>query len=224
MKQPPQPTGKFNLYLDIETGPAPNASDYAPHFEAPGNYKDPIKIAAYIEEAKEKWTERAALFPESGRVLMVGMAEDDAEPYTVWGDEKKIITETLDKIRQFLSKGARIYGYNIHGFDLPFLIKRAWILGLTVNKSMFNYWRGKWSWNDNIYDLMLWWKMGEYRKADDAPSSSMAAVLKALGLPGKEGNGKDFAALLRDDPEAAQKYLIRDVNATREIAQKVGAA
>lgn len=222
--KPPQPQiGKFNLYLDIETGPAPNAADYAPHFEAPGNYKDPIKIAAYIEEAKEKWTERAALFPESGRVLMVGMAEDDAEPYTVWGEEKKVVTSALDMAWKFLSKGSRVYGYNIHGFDLPFLVKRAWILGIHVPK-MFQYWRGKWSWHDAVIDLMLWWKMGEYRKSDDAPSSSMAAVLKALGLPGKEGNGKDFAALLRDDPEAAQKYLIRDVNATREIAQKVGAA
>jgi hypothetical protein len=49
--------------FDIETGPRSRAELAAcvPHFEAPGNWKDPEKIRAYVTEKEAEWFQSGAL-------------------------------------------------------------------------------------------------------------------------------------------------------------------
>ena len=121
------------VVLDIET-----YADITPEqlermatgIQAPKNWKDPEKIAAYIEKAKADLVEKAALSPRTGKVVCVGMCirnvgESGAE-WEPWvlatADERKL----LNMIDVVLDGCAitRIVTYNGRRFDLPYLVAR----------------------------------------------------------------------------------------------------
>lgn len=56
------------LFFDIETRASPAALARLPEPEAPANYKDPAKIAAYVAEKKAQIAAQAALDPDTGFV------------------------------------------------------------------------------------------------------------------------------------------------------------
>lgn len=115
------------LYFDIETIADPEAVKIFPEPTPPANYKDPEKIAAYIAEEKAKQISQAALDPDYGRVdaislklgstgkIITRLAGED-------GTEPEIIAWFWD---QFKNAGGYSTGYNIAGFDLPYLMRRA---------------------------------------------------------------------------------------------------
>ena len=71
------------IFLDIETGPAPEKERefFKPTEEKLklGNTKDPAKIKGKLFEAIEAWEDRCALSPFTAQVIMVGWAIDDGE-------------------------------------------------------------------------------------------------------------------------------------------------
>lgn len=221
-KPPPQGnySGPFDMYLDIETGPSPDCAEHCPVFEAPSNYKDPEKIAANIAEQLEKWKSRAALHPMTGEVLAIGYAMDEAEPEVLVGPEKELIANLFQMTREHLSKGRRVIGFNLIGFDLPFLGRRAWKHGIPVPKHFYTLWKSKWQWVDGFVDLMPMWDQGTYGK--DGPKQGLGAIAKFLGLPGKSGNGADFAGLFYADKSAAIEYVKQDIRVTRAVAERLG--
>jgi len=61
---------KQRLYWDLETQPLTldALEKVMPTFEAPGNIKDPAKIALAIGEKKSDWIDKAALKAISGKI------------------------------------------------------------------------------------------------------------------------------------------------------------
>lgn len=205
----------YSIVLDIETGPlAPEYLDMiAPEFAAPANYRDPDKIAASIAEQKAKWVERAALSPMTGKVLCIGVRDIDGSFRVVdgGGDEKSLLEEWTKIVDGY--KNETFLGWNIWGFDLNFLQKRAIKHGVKpCIRWGFDFYR-----QDKFIDLMNLWS-GRDR---DIPSS-LDAVSKFLGLPGKNGSAKDFHALWENDRDAAVAYLQRDIELTASIAERMG--
>lgn len=95
-----------------------------------GNLKDPAKIAEKIEAAKTEQLERMALSPLTGRLCSYAIAGNDVEIAGCIADdtdaaETDLIEQCFSKIREF-----RIVTYNGTSFDLPFLYRRAVILGV----------------------------------------------------------------------------------------------
>lgn len=95
-----------------------------------GNLKDPAKIAEKIETAKAEQLEKMALSPIWGRVCSYAIAGDGMEHSAVIAEdsdaaETDLIEQCFSKIREH-----RIITYNGNGFDLPFLFRRAVILGV----------------------------------------------------------------------------------------------
>lgn len=127
------------LYFDIETQANPENLLLMPEPKAPGNLKDPEKIAAAIAEKKAEQIETAALDPDYGKVLSIGYAIRTAEPIVVNMVGAAVGEYTLsevDVIEDFwaafyLCQG-RCVGYNILGFDLPYLLRRSMALGIRV--------------------------------------------------------------------------------------------
>ncbi len=76
--------------FDIETGPRSRAelAECVPTFEAPANWKDPEKIAAYVAQKEAEWFQSAALSALTGRVLAIGYldATNDELGYFATGD------------------------------------------------------------------------------------------------------------------------------------------
>src|SRR5687767_1701747 len=91
--------------FDIETVPLSGArlALLEPEHEAPGNFKDPEKIAAAIAEKSRLWREKAALSPLTGRVAMIGMGADPLSiRHLVFSDPDD---EALDKLERHLLTG-----------------------------------------------------------------------------------------------------------------------
>ncbi len=174
------------FYLDIETGPAPGCEH----------------------------VHKAALFPGSANVVAIGWALDNAPP--------AIIAETTERRNLnlfwslFEGDGRRwiIVGHNIRRFDLPFLIHRSWMIGVTpvpwvVAALMTRA-------TDVVHDTMELWALGT--------GEMVGLNLMALNLdvPGKTDTiGANFAAVLKVDRPRALAYLHGDIESTRHCYKRL---
>lgn len=123
-----------HVIYDIETGARPESeiAQFMPEFAAPANYKDPEKIAAYVESAKRDWLDKAALSPLTGKVLCVGVIENGKPGVIAFDDESNTIGTFWSVWGYHRDPRREFVGFNTHHFDLPFLIRRSWALGVTV--------------------------------------------------------------------------------------------
>jgi len=107
-------------------------------------------------------------------------------------------------------------GHNIHGFDLPFLMRRSWLHGVSVPSWL----KGRY-FNDRLIDTMALWNCGgrDYVKLD--------AISTFFGGPSKPDDctGADFARLFDNGGEdriAALCYLAGDLEMTQVVAESMG--
>lgn len=205
----------MSFIVDIETASKPEneLSGLVPKFEAPSNWKDPEKINAAIEQKKKEWLEDGALHANTGIVLVVGILESDSRNITILeGEESSIIKGFWD----FFSETTdMIVGHNIKGFDVPFILRRSWLLGIQTPVDIV---RGRYI-NDRFIDTMERWACGT------RDTISLDNLSKAFGLPGKSGSGKDFAGqymLGGDFKKKALDYLRNDLLMTHAVAKGMG--
>jgi predicted PolB exonuclease-like 3'-5' exonuclease len=206
------------VIFDIETGPAPAEviDAHMPEFEAPSNYKDPAKIEAALAEKRAAFATKAALSPSTGRVLAIG-AWIDGEYQSAIVTPGSGEEEEASVIRWFWDRVGRhtiLVGWNSNRFDLPFLIKRSWALGIDapVIISPGGRFDGRTCW-----DLMERWGFG-----DKNSFASLDSVARYLGVGEKSGNGEFFHQVLKAFPEEAAEYLRNDVRLTFGVAKKMG--
>lgn len=120
------------VVLDIETVACADAAQYLEAVEAPSNYKDPLKIAAYIADAKLRQVERAGLEADLCEVAAVGIGhnvQDEPQGAVVW---TRVNTSERDMLRLTWAavEGCSIIGFRTLSFDLPILIRRSQYLGV----------------------------------------------------------------------------------------------
>lgn len=209
-----------NLFLDIESGPLPEPEllRVAPEFLPAANLKDPAKIAESIASKRNSFIEHAALDALTGKVLVISAAIDDEDAKFLAGEESALVRNFLDLADSVLSQGGRLVGFNIRHFDLPFLCRRAWIVGLNVPLTLKEAMAKRYS--PEIVDLLDVWLCGDR----DYTGQSLDNICKQCGIGEKTGDGKDFAKLLATDPEAAQAYALNDLELTRKLAKRLGVA
>ena len=205
----------MKLFLDIETGPAANAFDFKPEFEAPKNLRDPEKIRAALEEKEREWADCLALSAITGRILAVGVMNQNQKMNLFADvDEKTLLWSLWSHLAEFEHDQPRLVGWNIIGFDLPFLQRRSWVHNIPTPGWVFP--QGRLS---NYHtDLMRVW-CGE----NSQDRVKFDTVARWLGLGGKtdpEG-GKNFAKLWKEDRMKAIEYLTRDVDLTRQVADRM---
>lgn len=199
--------------FDIETRPLDfdQIKHLMPEFSAPANYKDEEKIAANIAEQRAKWIEKAALSPVTGAVCAIGGLRDGV--FAAYVDpEGNCEKEILEWFWRNIGRGTQLIGFNNHRFDLPFLMRRSWLHGITVPKGLM---RGRYF--QNSTDLMELWNCG----GNDFVS--LNTVARFLGVGSKNGSGEFFHELLKTDPKAAGAYLENDIMLTAGVAVKMGA-
>jgi predicted PolB exonuclease-like 3'-5' exonuclease len=206
------------LIFDIETGPESEDTLLAlePAFEAPANYKDPEKIAARIEEQRAVWRERAPLDATTGTVLAIGtrLGEDPVDIDTADRDGGE-----AGLLRRFWAKACPagawrpLIGFNSNRFDIPFLVRRSYKLGLRPPPGLT---QGRYL-NPKFHDLMDIWKCGDFQA-----TISLDRLAKHLGLGAKNGDGANFAHLYHTDRAAALAYLRNDIELTQACALRLG--
>ena len=208
------------VYWDIETEPLPPeaVNPFRPEFTAPSNYKDPVKIESYVTDKSAEWEEKLALDGKTARIICAGVAIDSDAAVIVEGEEGTILRSLLDLFDNAIERGAAIIGFNSERFDWPFFRHRCLLRGMGFPMKFLSPWKGRYYWRENLKDVYTLWTLGQ---TIGSVSNSLDNVAKAFGLDGKTGDGADFAALYRTDPEAARAYLLHDVELTRALWQRL---
>jgi hypothetical protein len=224
------------IVFDLETGPLAESelSALLPPFDPAevktGNLKDPAKIAEKIAEAganhRRDFIERAALDPLTGRVVAIGVMQYDAKgekptalgkggKFSIIGhdDEAQTLREFWELTRGEMGRNNPLIGFNIFGFDLPFLFRRSWKHRIAVP---FGLRRGRY-WSDQLLDLRDAWQLG-----DRQAKGSLDSIAKHLGVGAKNGDGKAFAELWQSDRPKAEAYLRNDIELTAKVADALG--
>jgi len=212
-----------NTYLiyDIETKALPvetiKAMGLMPPFRAPANFKDPDKIKAKELEHEADVMEKAALDPLLSTVCAVGTIKGDDEKFrhsdNTTSYESLMLQDFWGDVRECFNDMGRIVGFNSHGFDLPYLIVRSWILDVPICGAVR---KGRW-WSEYSIDLAEQFKLG--RKDTYV---SLDRLARAMNVGSKSGSGKDFSTLLDTDPAKAIEYLRNDLMLTLKVAQRMG--
>lgn len=219
------------VVIDLETGPETpeRLSIVEPEFEPAKNLRDPEKIAANIAEKRQEWLAGAALSPITGRVMAfgwgcpddgwnisgVGITDTDNPTPTTEAD---VIGDFFELFQKAAVGKFHLAGFNIHGFDLSFLVKRAMILGVKVPYQLRPNGQSRFYWPPCFVDLQQVWGVGELR-----PHGSLDVLCRLMGLGEKSGHGKDFAKLWLDEAtrDQASAYLRNDLVLTYKLAERL---
>lgn len=220
------------LILDVETLAMPEAEiraklqPFDPNKVKLGVLKDPDKIRAKLAEAEAEHgndeVREGALHATTGTLAIVGFRQGETvTQYDVRESmtETAIIEASFSHILRALDKGVIVSGYFIKGFDLPFIVQRAWLLGVKVPPRIFNAFKPRYPWSENIVCLQEVWLAGS--GAQFGTRVSLATVLRELGLPPKSGSGADFGAMwVRSCAEALQ-YNADDLAVEMQLAERL---
>ena len=206
-----------------------------------GNTKDPAKRAEKLKEEQEKharavkdhdtnvaqaqtdwfakFKDRAALDATTGRVVAIGVTINSSSTIIDCEHEDEGIGLFWRWVEGRMLTQMPMVGWNTHGFDLPFLIRRSWILGVPIPLGVR---KGRY-WNDLFVDLMQHWMLG----SRDMVKLDVAA--KAFGIDGKveqvDGvavSGATFYQLWRENRNVAEAYLMADLRIPAELAVRMG--
>ena len=203
------------LFFDIETESNPDALELMPEPQAPGNYKDEAKIAAYIAEKKAEQTERAALDADYGRIVAIGWREEGGPIGTKPRTGSWLIADNTesDIIGGFWSKlyqhNGMSCGYNIIGFDLPYLLRRSFDLG--VKPSIIPDLR-RYQTRPTLDLMMVLYNWQNFK--------GLKFVAERYGLdnPLPDLDGSQVATM---DPETLRAYVENDVNLVYQLYKRM---
>jgi hypothetical protein len=205
------PLASKRIFFDIETVANPEAIKLMPEPSPAKNLKDPEKINADIAEKKADQIAMAALDPDYGKVISIAWADsylESVQPlvFTCETEDLEIAT-----IRKFWDSvrfcDGRMVGYNILGFDIPFLLRRSMALGIDLPYGMFlNLAKFR---NEPVTDLMgILYNWG--------PAKSLKQVAKLYHLK-NEAEGVSGADVSSMKPEDIARYNISDVKLTQQL-------
>ena len=188
------------IFFDLETRALANVSDYINDPTPPGNYKDPAKIEAWIAEKKRDLIERAALDPDYGQIIALGIKEDNKEAQAFLSSEYEEAAIISLFWERFAAHKGFVCGYNILSFDLPYLLRRSMELGVkpTVKPFLAKYRTAP------TLDLM-----GALYNWGQAKSLKWVAKRYGIENPLPDLDGSMVADM---DNETLKAYSLNDVN------------
>ena len=207
---------RLPIFIDIETACADPAAWTPPPIEAPSNYKDEAKIAAYVAEKQAEAYGKSGLDSHRGRMLCLGIAVGDG-PVSVHYDETLNEPKALlDPLHQALVQngGGPLVGHNIAAFDVPWLWRTAVRIGHPAAR-----WIPYRKWGEGLHDTMQMWSVTNPREY-----VSLDTIARFLGLPGKpEGiTGASVWPMYQEGRhEEIRRYCAGDVETTRAIYRRI---
>jgi predicted PolB exonuclease-like 3'-5' exonuclease len=213
------------FYFDIETVPAQDPAiraELRAAVTAPGNYSKPESIQKWLDENRdavgdEQWL-KTSFDGGVGQCVCIGYALGADAPQTFSVGDLHPNTEASMLAGFFEVLGSarhvQLVGHNIAGFDIPFLWKRAMVLGV---KPSFNFPRNPKPWSELICDTLTLWD------SQQRAGGSMDRLCKLMGIPGKgDFSGADvWPAIERGEFERVAAYCRDDVERTRAMHRRM---
>jgi len=119
------------IVFDIETEANLEALGFLPSPTAPANYKDPEKIATYIAEKRQSQIADAALDADFGMITAAAVKIDNYRTVGWLANDRRSERDLIRTLWYCLGTFQDlIVGYNIIGFDFPYLLRRSFALGI----------------------------------------------------------------------------------------------
>lgn len=204
------------LIVDIECVGIDTASDYLEPIEAPSNYKDEAKIAAYIAEHTAKAVERCGLDPDLARIVALGHGEATGDDHVILCRDEETERAALQAFWKHVTNAAGVVrtlvGFNSFGYDLPVLMRRSQLLGVDHPVLSLDRYRSQ------HIDLMqrLTWN-GAIK------AHSLKFYASRFGMPVEDNvDGSQIAELVKKgDWAGVESHCRSDLALTRFLAQKL---
>jgi len=200
----------YTLFFDIETHANFDAIGFMPAPSAPSNYKDAEKIAAYIAEKKAEQVQSAALDPDYGQIIAISMRRGvDGQNITYLSSEigeKELIQAFWEEYNQAYGS---VCGYNIIGFDLPYLMRRSMELNIQIG-SIPNLQKYKTSPINDLMGVLYNWQQAK----------GLKFVCRRYGIhnPLPELDGSMVESM---DAETLKAYCANDVHLVVELFKRM---
>lgn len=207
------------MVMDLETVAIDGAGSLVEPVSAPANYKDPVKIAAYIEEAQKAQIEKAGLYPWTARVIAMGWCHEGDDAVTVRvvnGDaaEKDLLTEFWSRVWDGRTGSVEpLVTFNGRGFDLPVLMVRSRLLGVSHPALNVDKYRSP---HPDLMQILTF--------NGAIPARSLKWFAQRFGLNTDDAfSGKEIAQLVEDQNwDAIKSHCESDVTLTRQLAERMG--
>lgn len=167
----------------------------------------PLNLEGYFELDEE--TQKTLLNPIDSRIVAVGIKYEGKDRIMLSGNEKELLHQFWNEWRE-IKKGdssAKIIGFNIKNFDLPFLTARSFINDIVIEPFLIK----------NVIDLRE--KINAYRYGHTRGKLKEYAVL--LGEKIMDINGGDVARLWNENKhDAIKEYLAKDLKITELLYRR----
>lgn len=199
--------------FDIETVASPNAAVLLDPVKAPSNYKDPVKIAAYVADEFEQRVKKAGLEADLCEVCCIGYQRADDLAPTVVTRREMSEADLLARLWRAIGDSPTI-GYNSLGFDLPVLIRRSQLLDVRYPRITLDRYR-----TEHI-DLSE-----ELSFRGKLPYRSLGFYARLFRVPCTPDlvNGSDIAGLVAaGEWDAVAHHCRCDVEETAALARRLG--
>jgi hypothetical protein len=211
-----------HLVIDVETVAIDDVATYLEPVSAPSNYKDELKIKAYIEEETKRQTDKAALDIDLARIVAIG--------YQLVGETASVADVVLckDATQEMTALGVlwdtfwRVYipghtvavTFNGLGYDLPLLLRRSLYLGVTAPRLQLDRYK-----HVDAIDLMQILNLDGRLK-----SHSLRFYAQRFGITvDDELTGADIGtAVSAGDWAAVEEHCAADVQTTYLLAKRMG--
>lgn len=199
------------LVFDIETAPLPEAADYLEPAKAPGNYKDPAKIAAYIAEKNAENLGDAGLDVDLCCIVAIGWQLEGDEAPTAWvnQDEGEMLAAFWS-----MATGRHLVGFNCLEFDLPVLLRRSLYLGVEARRLQIDKFK-----HPDVTDLQAELSFGGKLKW-----RGLSFYCKRFGIQVPDAlTGADIAqAVVEGRWHDIKAHVAADIQKTARLANKLG--
>lgn len=212
------------LFIDIET--VPSQSEWFQKYIAEKHEENPYvrsdKLKWFEEEGREELIARdihaGGLNPVTGEVVAVSMARGDNDPIvfyrTLEQPEEVLMADVIKYIQD--SGFITFVGYNVKGFDIPFLATRQLLLKMNPQSNKLHYARDAQPWNsDVVFDIMQ--EINGWRSRDNL---SFDVICRSVGIEGikDEMDGSQVWQAMKDGrAEEVANYCRRDVANTQRL-------
>ena len=223
------------LFFDIETAGTVNHVDsFSPKMQELWSAKSEIlrnQLSSKYPDNKDKSDEdlyqmKSALHAEFGRVVCVSFGKikfvdgvPTAQIVSYSGDdESEILRQTFKVIGGLAKTGVKIAGHNVKRFDVPFLCKRAFILGIDTPAPL-QVW-DKRPWETSIVDTSELWSFGAWQEG--FTSLDLLATVLGVDSPKDAMKGdKVHENYWAGNIEEIKEYCQKDVIALIQVALKL---
>jgi len=178
--------------------------------------------------ADELYDNRSGIYAEFGKVIVisVGYLAKNEEGERVlrvksfYGDdEREVLENFFELLHTYYDKSFhKLAGHNIKDFDIPYICRRASVLGLELPNILDP--RGKKPREIEHLDTLEMWRFGDRRTY-----VSLDLLCRVMGVetPKDDISGEQVARVYRDDKdiERVKTYCEKDVVATAKLCMKL---